>query len=183
MKIRRREKNAVELIDALQNRIRELESSSDINAATDVESNMINVLNDPEFRPDIDDIEYYAEEIEGRGYEKDDSNILANSYKRLVEKIYDSTGMLYDPLNWYDTENPDFSESRYSWVATKDVMDSDGFRTDYSLYQDLETGEYFTVFGDRDLYGPNDAWHDADFDSYDEAMEWFDSYNGFEDEE
>ena len=116
MKIHRREKNAVELIDALQDRIRELESSTDIRAS-----------------------------------------------------IYD--------------DEDDSYESLYERVAHKSVMDRDGFYTDYTLYRNTETGEYFTIFGDNDLYGPENKWHDADFDSYDEAMEWFDSYNGFEDEE
>jgi len=64
------------------------------------------------------------------------------------------------------------------------VYDSDGFTTDYTLYFDNEENNYFTVFGDSDLYGPEDSEHDWDFGpNEDEAREWFEDYEGFVDDD
>ena len=83
----------------------------------------------------------------------------------------------------YD-ENGILDESdQFEYVDRKDVMDSDGFYTKYSLYYDVLNDRYVTVFGDPDLYRPEDGDYDAEFDSEWEAREWFDSYTGFEDED
>lgn len=74
-------------------------------------------------------------------------------------------------------------ESEWEQVDHKDVMDSDGFYTDYTLYYNPSTDTYGAVFGDRDIYRPEDGYFDAEFDNYQEAREWFDDYNGFEDSE
>lgn len=61
-------------------------------------------------------------------------------------------------------------------IEYKSVRDSDGFITDYTLYYDRDERNYFCVFGDSDLYGPNDE-HDMDFgDSLEAAMIWFNGY-------
>ena len=74
-------------------------------------------------------------------------------------------------------------------IASKQVPDSDGFLTDYTWYGksgDLENEEYqyVFVFGDKDLYRPEDG----DFDwavepgdgAFEHAQEWFNSYTGFD---
>jgi len=66
-------------------------------------------------------------------------------------------------------------------VERKQVKDFDDFYTDYTMWRNVETGEWCTVFGDNDLYHPWDSDHDADFDTEEEAYEWFNSYNGFDD--
>lgn len=76
----------------------------------------------------------------------------------------------------YDFE--DENEGRYERVDTKQVVDYDGFTTDYTLWHDLSDDTYFCVFGDRDIYGPDDSDRDYETDSYDAAMEWFDLYKG-----
>ena len=69
-------------------------------------------------------------------------------------------------------------------LETKSVMDSDGFYTEYSLWFNHETGEYVTIFGDTDLYDPLNSVFDMEFGTNaDEAYEWFEDYNGFEDED
>lgn len=68
-------------------------------------------------------------------------------------------------------------------VASKQVPDSDGFYTDYTMYRDLQTGEYVFVFGDNDYYSPEDGDYDYECETEDEAYEWFDSYTGFDDED
>lgn len=74
-------------------------------------------------------------------------------------------------------------DSIYEKVASKQVPDYDGFYTDYTMYRNKETGEYVFVFGDNDLYSPEDSDHDYECETEDEAYEWFDSYTGFDDED
>ena len=66
-------------------------------------------------------------------------------------------------------------------IATKQVLDSDGFWTDYTWYR-MPDGTHRFIFGDIDIYGPEDE-ADWECDSYLEASEWFSTYNGFEDED
>ena len=94
---------------------------------------------------------------------------------------------------WHDTadreqaDEPDYipdEMDRYEAIAHKTVYDSDGFTTDYTLYFDHDENNYFTVFGDNDLYGPEDSEHDWDFGpNEDEALEWFEDYEGFVDDD
>lgn len=67
--------------------------------------------------------------------------------------------------------------SEWDLLDRKQVRDTDGFLTDYSLYYNTEDGRYVTVFGDADYYGPEDGDFDAEFDSEDEALDWFESYD------
>ena len=64
-------------------------------------------------------------------------------------------------------------------VTSKDVKDSDGFMTEYTWYKD-SNGNHIFIFGDSDLYGPDDTYADAEFDSEEAAQEWFDNYFGFD---
>lgn len=75
-------------------------------------------------------------------------------------------------------------EEYHGWreLKSKDVRDSDGFMTEYTLYE-LEDGGYGCVFGDKDLYNPDTSWLDVSFDTLEEALNWFDNYTGFEDED
>ena len=66
-------------------------------------------------------------------------------------------------------------------VDRKSVLDYDGFYTEYSMYTDGE--RYVMVFGDSDIYRPEDGDWDWETDSEETAYEWFSHYNGFEDEE
>ncbi len=74
-------------------------------------------------------------------------------------------------------------DSIYEKIASKQVPDWDGFYTDYTMYRNVETGEYVFVFGDNDIYSPEDSDHDYECETEDEAYEWFDSYTGFDDDD
>lgn len=105
--------------------------------------------------------------------DSDDPEIKATEYECRKPRFYEDI-----------SEDDDFdSDDRYEFLKRKEVYDSDGFTTDYVLYYDRNSGKYFTMFGDMDLYEPDIEYADADFGSYEEAKEWFDSYNGFEDED
>lgn len=78
---------------------------------------------------------------------------------------------------YYDKKFGTLKESEYVEVDSKSVQDSDGFTTDYTMYKD-ENGKYVFVFGDKDLYKPEDGDFDWEAETEEEAREWFDSYKG-----
>ena len=65
-------------------------------------------------------------------------------------------------------------------VATKQVLDSDGFLTDYTMYTDGKT--YIFMFGDKDLYEPDIDYADWEAETEERAWEWFNTYEGFSDD-
>lgn len=109
-----------------------------------------------------------------------DKFIEFNDSEEAVEEFNKRTGSNFTP----DTEDVDDDTDTSWWEEErhKDVVDHDGFYTDYTLYHNILTDEWVCVFGDRDLYGPEQGWYDAEFDTEAEAKEWFDSYNGFADD-
>ena len=70
----------------------------------------------------------------------------------------------------------------YAEIESKQVPDSDGFMTDYTMYMDMNTGEYVFIFGDKDVYCPDNGYFyfDWECETEEEAKEWFDNYNGFD---
>lgn len=71
--------------------------------------------------------------------------------------------------------------SDYTYVASKSVQDSDGFYTDYTWYKS-DDGLNVFVFGDNEIYTPEAGNFDFETENDAEAQEWFDSYNGFEED-
>ena len=71
-----------------------------------------------------------------------------------------------------------------TWIklAKKQVPDSDGFYTDYTMYVSDDGTSYIFMFGDEDIYGPDPQYADYECSDWDEASEWWDDYNGFEDD-
>lgn len=80
----------------------------------------------------------------------------------------------------YEDEEP---ESEWEEIRTKSVLDSDGFYTDYTMYQNIHDGSFIFMFGDKDVYEPDRDYADYETDSEEVADEWFDSYEGFVDED
>lgn len=68
------------------------------------------------------------------------------------------------------------------WVklAQKQVLDSDGFYTDYTMYSNEDGTSYIFMFGDSDIYGPDPQYADHECSNWDEAAQWWNDYNGFE---
>nr|DAY85160.1 MAG TPA: Nodulation protein S (NodS) [Caudoviricetes sp.] len=77
-----------------------------------------------------------------------------------------------------ETEDP-------KWVCLdiKHVRDSDGMLTDYALYTTEDEDKYICMFGDVDAYPPDEMYADAEFDTEEEALEWFEDYIGPGDED
>lgn len=84
---------------------------------------------------------------------------------------------------YYDKYDEYFEQENLTpWkkVDSKEVKDSDGFMTEYTWYTNDAEDTHIFIFGDSDIYGPDDSYADAEFDSYDLAKEWFDNYYGFD---
>ena len=90
---------------------------------------------------------------------------------------------ILEPVKKPKTESFDDDFEQYTYVKSKDVYDADGFRTEYTMYYDEVEDRYVFVFGDSDIYNPNDGYEEFDYecDTEREADEWFDNYKGFED--
>ena len=75
-----------------------------------------------------------------------------------------------------------FDTDKYKKIISKQVMDSDGFYTDYTMYYNPDEDNYFFMFGDEDVYGPDPDYADWTCETNEEATEWYNNYNGFEDD-
>ena len=146
---------------------------------------------------------YWAElieEIESEGYKVDSADrhkpvqwITAykdgNEYEIEVNKYSDGTyevvkadlvGSVRASTKTKVTASWDEDDSEWIKLNRKYVLDSDGFYTDYTLYTNGH--EYICMFGDEDIYGPDPDYADFSTDSEEEAMEWFDSYEGMDED-
>lgn len=74
--------------------------------------------------------------------------------------------------------NESLSDDRYEEIKSKTVQDSDGFWTDYTMYFDHNENKYVFVFGDKEMYSPEDGEFDWEEENPQAAEEWFDSYEG-----
>lgn len=106
-------------------------------------------------------------------------NDITQSNDGLVESLDDDV----DDLSYYYSEEDIIDALNDIWeeIASKQVPDSDGFYTDYTMYRNINTGEYVFVFGDKDIYRPEYGYFDWECETEQEATEWFDNYNGFDD--
>ena len=79
---------------------------------------------------------------------------------------------------------PDTIGDRYYRMDIKHVKDSDGFLTDYTWWYDAATDQHIFIFGDSEVYTPEDSSPDWETDSEDTAQEWWDNYVGpYEDDD
>lgn len=109
----------------------------------------------------------------GLGYDKQDQKLIMKDLrKRKIIASYNESGI------YEETEDP-------KWICLdiKHVRDSDGMLTDYALYTTKDEDKYICMFGDADVYAPDEMYADAEFDTEDEALEWFENYVGPGDEE
>lgn len=74
-------------------------------------------------------------------------------------------------------EEDDYSSGEWEYVKSKEIADWDGFTTEYTWYRNAD-GKNVFVYGDSDMYRPEDGDWDFETDNEYEAQEWFDSYYG-----
>lgn len=67
------------------------------------------------------------------------------------------------------------TDSEWTFIKSKEVEDSDGFLTDYTWYENSD-GTQVMVFGDNDIYKPEDGYFDITFTDRKQAEDWFNSY-------
>ena len=75
--------------------------------------------------------------------------------------------------------------SMWKKLDSKQVKDFDGFMTDYTLYESQSPDteyKYICMFGDNDIYTPNESEADWSGNSLSEAEEWFSNYTTNEDD-
>lgn len=156
----------------------------------------------------------------------EDTACIASKTSYMDEDGLDKNGIYYFgdkpnlPTNWKDAfkkkKNKQIKEgvngnmiTQYIEVDSKQVKDSGGWLTDYTMYMRIETTRdnwlaflqsddvqhgnidipedwitgYVFVFGDSDIYGPEDEDFDWECDTEEEAYEWFSNYSGFDDED
>ena len=73
-----------------------------------------------------------------------------------------------------------YNNPEWTMVKTKHVYDSDGFLTDYTWYTDGNM--HIMMFGDNEIYEPDIDYADYVTEDEEDASDWFDFYEGFEDE-
>lgn len=133
--------------------------------------------------PDIET--HVVEEIFG-GKDKFDSydvskhkvNEVANLLGRVKRYVEDNVG--YDKTQTKNESLKEDLDSEWRELETKQITDFDGFLTDYTLYTNGVT--YICMYGDKDVYSPDIDEADYESDSEDEAYEWFNNYNGFDED-
>lgn len=87
----------------------------------------------------------------------------------------------------WDDDFYDVGEDDDMWeeIAHKQVQDSDGFMTDYTLYHylgdpdDVDGEVYIAMFGDKDIYGPDLGYSDWSGQTEEEALDWFENYESY----
>lgn len=84
-----------------------------------------------------------------------------------------------------DIEEYDFDNSKsiYKEIKSKQIPDMDGFMTDYTWYLREPDQLNVFVYGDKDYYKPEDGYFDYETENTKEAEDWFNSYNGFEEDD
>ena len=139
----------------------------------------------------IEEIEYEGYQVDSADRHKPAQWITAykdgNEYEIEVNKYSDGTyeivkadivGSVCTSTKTKITASWDEDDSEWIKLNRKHVLDSDGFYTDYTLYTNGH--EYICMFGDEDIYGPDPDYADFSTDSEEEAMQWFDSYEGMD---
>lgn len=117
---------------------------------------------------------------DGKSYDIEVTHYHAGDYE--IHPVNISEVIEADTDIYENDDTTDYSLVGFLEMATKSVLDSDGFYTDYTMYFDSNTGEYVFVFGDKDIYSPADGNFDWQCETEKEAWEWFNCYDGFHDE-
>ena len=118
-------------------------------------------------------------ELENLGdtvFEKDSEDI-SDTYTATHNYLFTKK---YSVTESYDSDYT--YEDRYERIKSKSVPDFNGFYTDYTMYYDNEEDKFVFIFGDNDIYDPYNSEPDWECETEEEAEDWYDDYNGFEDD-
>ncbi len=132
-----------------------------------------------------EDFDYeLRDDLVKRWFDKDTADWLVQSDPAYAEWLAYSDAVTtedFKDAEKYAKEHLAKNTIKEAWqrVETKEVTDSDGFITEYSLWHNNDDDTYVCIFGDSEMYTPDDSYPDAEFDTEQEAYEWFNSYEGF----
>lgn len=130
----------------------------------------------------VDDIEYdqIDEGPDEDGYPMFDRTYYTDNVSSVIEKfIVSDLNVTSDSesVTGADIIVAADDDSEWEELRTKDVLDTDGMLTDYTLYVNSDRSRYICMFGDKDIYEPDPDYADWEGDSQEEAYEWFDNYS------
>lgn len=91
----------------------------------------------------------------------DEAGFYLDADNKVVKKLHEDT--IKDP------------KIKWTFIKSKEVEDSDGFLTDYTWYEGSD-GTQVMIFGDNDIYKPEDGYFDITFTDRKQAEDWFNSY-------
>lgn len=91
----------------------------------------------------------------------DEAGFYLDTDNKVVKKLHENT-IKTPKIEW-------------TFIKSKEVEDSDGFLTDYTWYEGSD-GTQVMVFGDNDIYKPEDGYFDVTFTDRKQAEDWFNSY-------
>ena len=132
----------------------------------------------------IFDEQMTLDELKNKVYKSDDElNKYFEDHCKALDDNEKATHILVEIGRLNDDALNESEEKHFEEISSKSVRDSDGFTTDYTLYKDLDNNRYVCVFGDKEMYKPEDENFDFISDYEEEAKEWFNEYNGFEDDD
>ena len=132
----------------------------------------------------IFDEQMTLDELKNKVYKSDDElNKYFEEHCKALDDNEKATHILVEIGRLNDDALNESEEKHFEEISSKSVRDSDGFTTDYTLYKDLDNNRYVCVFGDKEIYKPEDENFDFISDYEEEAKEWFNEYNGFEDDD
>lgn len=104
---------------------------------------------------------------EALGIEEEFSSTSATQSSSIGQHKVDSIDLIEDVDNWTELDH-------------KSVPDSDGFDTDYTLYTDGQ--KFVCIFGDKEIYLPDDGEFDYETENEEDAREWFKNCTGIGDD-
>ena len=125
--------------------------------------------------PISNDMEKGATEAEEQIEDASESTESENEHEELELRVEEE--QVEEPVE----ESIKEDKECFKLIKSKQVVDSDGFMTDYSMYK--VDDKYVMIFGDSDIYDPSNTEPDWESESEAEAETWFENYKGFEGEE
>ena len=174
-----------QFLEALENRLDELGASADL----DIDACKVITASAYYEGSDKDLIEL-RNKASKLGYDVDDARV-----EKTLNNIIEFIDIMKKDMRWYDLENYlfehdlaellsdsiDDDDELQGWqkLASKEIIDFDGFITDYSLWYNpySKDDKYVCIYGDDELYTPLTADPDFSCETEQEAWEWFEDYD------
>lgn len=106
----------------------------------------------------------------------------ADDIGKFINNCSNGSGPVAEDFDPDDIDGLDATTDTYTLIKHKSIPDTDGFQTEYAWYKASDGTNVF-VFGDMDVYKPEDGYFDHVEEDDNAAEEWFSNYQTFEDDE